>query len=183
MRDLVLQLVDDRVQPDLHAFLLGQFGGLALRPNVEADDDRVRRRCQQDVALGDRADAGVDDLDAHLLGRHLLQRIGQHFTEPVTSPLRMSGRSFTPACLICSARPSSETRETLRQLRLALLHLAVLRNALGLVAVRDDEERVARIRHAFETEDLDRRRWAGLVDRASAIVEHRADLAEGIARR
>ena len=34
-------------------------------------------------------------------------------TEPVTSPLMISGRSFTPAVRICSANPSSETLELL----------------------------------------------------------------------
>ena len=32
-------------------------------------------------------------------------------TDPATSPLRMIGNSFMPAVLICSANPSSETRE------------------------------------------------------------------------
>ena len=57
-------------------------------------------------------------------------------TDPVTSPLMMSGRSFTPDCLICSARPSSETRELLAScasrsfiLRYCAMPLALSRSA------------------------------------------------------
>ena len=63
----------------------------------------------------------------------------------------------------------------------ALLHLAVLCDALGLVAIRHDEEGIAGVRHAFEAEDFDRSRRAGFFDGPTAIVEHGADLAEGVA--
>ena len=53
--------------------------GLALRPHVEADDDRVRRRGQQDVAFVDGAHAGVDHADLDLVVGELLQGLGQHF--------------------------------------------------------------------------------------------------------
>ena len=33
--------------------------------HVEADDDGARRAREQDVALGDRADAAVNDFDLH----------------------------------------------------------------------------------------------------------------------
>ena len=69
----------------------------------------------------------------------------------------------------------------LGELRFALLHLAVLRDALGLVAVRHDEEGVAGVGHGFEAEDFDRGGGAGFGDGAAAIVEHGADLAEGVA--
>ena len=71
--DLVLQLVDDGVQTDLDVFALGDLGGLAIGPDVEADDDGVRGGGEQDVGLGDGADAGVQDADANLLGGHALR--------------------------------------------------------------------------------------------------------------
>src|SRR5699024_11808904 len=49
--DLVDGLVDHRVVPDLHALAVGQLGRLALRADVEPDDDRVRGRRQVDVGL------------------------------------------------------------------------------------------------------------------------------------
>src|SRR5579871_389277 len=60
--DLILQLVNDRVQPDVHFFLLGQFLRFAFWTDVESDDDRIRSRSQQDVALCDRAYARTQKL-------------------------------------------------------------------------------------------------------------------------
>src|SRR3712207_2994695 len=59
--DLVDGLVDDRVVPDVHALAVGQLGGLALGPDVEAQDDDVVGQREVDVALGDATDAAVDD--------------------------------------------------------------------------------------------------------------------------
>ena len=76
--DLVGHVVDDRVEADVDLLALGQVGGVAIGPHVEADDDRVRRRGQQHVRLVDGADARVDDADLDLLVRQLRQRVGQH---------------------------------------------------------------------------------------------------------
>jgi hypothetical protein len=53
---------------------------------VEADDDRARRLGEQDVALGDRADAALDDVDAHLGVGELAERVGE----------RLAGRPGRP---------------------------------------------------------------------------------------
>src|SRR5579884_2070287 len=50
LANFVLQLVDDRVQANFHVLLLSQLLRLALRTNVEANDDRVRSRGQKHVA-------------------------------------------------------------------------------------------------------------------------------------
>src|SRR6478735_9120240 len=76
--DLVDRLVDHRVVPDLHAFAVGQLRRLALRADVEADDDRVGGGGQVDVGLGDRTDTSVDDAQRHLvadvdLGQRVLE--------------------------------------------------------------------------------------------------------------
>ena len=69
----------------------------------------------------------------------------------------------------------------LGELRFALLHGAVAGDFLGAVAIGHDDEGVARIGHAFESEDFDRGGWAGFGDGTTAVVEHGADLAEGVA--
>src|SRR4051812_7023445 len=84
--DLLDGLVDDGVVPDLHALLLGHLGRLALRADVEADDDRVGGGGQVDVGLGDRTDTAVDDAQRHLvadvdLGQGVLE--GLHRTGDV----------------------------------------------------------------------------------------------------
>src|SRR3712207_2531769 len=78
--DLLDRLVDDRVVPDVDALAGGELGGLALGPDVEAEDDDVVGQRQVDVALGDAADAAVDDpqrdVVAHLdLHQGLFERL------------------------------------------------------------------------------------------------------------
>ncbi len=77
--DLVLQLVDDGVEADLDVFALGDLGGLAVGPDVEADDDCVRGRGQKDVRFRDGADTCTQDANANLFGRHLLEGVGEDF--------------------------------------------------------------------------------------------------------
>ena len=102
-------------------------------------------------------------------------------TEPCTSPLRMRLRSLTPACLICSARPSSETREDLAScasrsfiLRYWAMPLALSRSAMTRkVSPASGMDSRPRISTGVEGP-------ASLISRA-AVVEHGADLAEGVA--
>src|SRR6476660_7277841 len=77
--DLLDGLVDHRVVPDLHALAVGDVGVLALGPDVEPDDDRVRRHGEVDVVQRDRADTPVDDPQVDLvayvdLEQSILQR-------------------------------------------------------------------------------------------------------------
>ena len=60
-------------------FSLGERRRLAGRAHVEADEDRLRRDGEVDVALGDGADARVDDGELHPLGRELVERVGDRF--------------------------------------------------------------------------------------------------------
>ena len=124
-------------------FLLRQFGGLALRAHVEADDDGVRGCGQQHVALGDGADAGVNDLDAHLLGGHEDQRIGQHFDRAGHVALDDQRQILDAGGANLLGQSFQRDAGTLGKLGVAFLHLAVLGNALGLVAIGDDQESVA----------------------------------------
>src|SRR3989442_14018781 len=78
--NLFFDLVDNRVQADVHVLLFRKVAGARFRPHIEADNyHRARRsaglgrRCQQHVRLGDRAHAGADDFNFHALARHLLQ--------------------------------------------------------------------------------------------------------------
>jgi hypothetical protein len=91
------------------------------------------------------------------------------------------GRSFTPAVANLLRQSFQRDARALGKLRLALLHLAVLRNALGLVAIRNHQERVAGVGHRLQAENFDRGGWAGFFERAPTIVEHGANLAERVA--
>ena len=156
-------------------------GGLAVGPHVEADDDGVRGGGEQNVGLGDGADAGVEDADANLLGGHALERVGEDFDRALHVALEDEVEVLHAGLLDLLGEAFERDAGALGELGLALLHLAVLGDALGLVAVGHDEEGVARIGHAFEAEDFDRGRGAGFGDGAAAVVEHGADLAEGVA--
>src|ERR1700722_12923015 len=76
--DLLDRLVDDRVVADVHALALGQLARPARRPDVEADDHRVRGDGQVHVVLGDRADAAADHAQGDFLADiELEQRVLQ----------------------------------------------------------------------------------------------------------
>src|SRR6187401_1761473 len=77
--DLVGHVVDDRVHAHVDLLALGDLRGVAIRPDVEADDDGVRRQRQQHVELVDGAHARMDDADLDALVAELRERAGQHF--------------------------------------------------------------------------------------------------------
>jgi len=64
-------------------------------------------------------------------------------TEPVTSPLMINARSFNAGLANLLGKSFERHAGTLGQLRLAFLHLAGTRDALGLVAIIYDEEGIA----------------------------------------
>ena len=80
---LVDDVVDDRVQADIDLVALGHVRRVAIGPDVEADDDGVRRGREQHVRFVDRADAAVDDADLHPLVAQLRERVGEHFGRPL----------------------------------------------------------------------------------------------------
>ena len=66
--DVIDDLVDDLVAPDLHSRLLGYGTGPVVGDHVEADDDRIRGGGKLYVFLAYRPDRGVDDYHLHLVG-------------------------------------------------------------------------------------------------------------------
>src|SRR6185369_3143326 len=66
---VVQRLVDDAVRADVDAFPLRERRRLRLGSDVEAEDDRVRRRGEQHVRLGDAADRAVEDVHPHVVRR------------------------------------------------------------------------------------------------------------------
>ena len=89
--DVLEQLVDDLVGPDLDAFGLGQLTGLAVRADVEADDGGVGGGGQLDVVLGDAADAAVDERQLHVVALELAQALGDGFERALHVGLERSG--------------------------------------------------------------------------------------------
>src|SRR5436190_6863225 len=76
---LIGHVVDDRVRADFDAFARRDVFGVAVRPDVERNDDGVRCGREQHVRFVDRADARVDDSNLHFFIREFRQRVGEHF--------------------------------------------------------------------------------------------------------
>ena len=180
---LVLQLVDDRVQADFNVFAIGKILRLLFRLDVEPDDDGVRCRGQKDVRFGDGTDAGMQDLDAHLLGGHAYEHIGQHFDRALHIALEDEIEVLDAGELDLLGEAFERNPRALGELSFALLEFAVLRDALGLVAIGNHQDTVSpasgmpsspRISTGVEGHGL-------LRDGATAVIEHGAYLAEGVA--
>ena len=127
---------------------------------LNADDDRVGRRGQEDVGFVDRAHAGVNDANLDLFVRQLGQRIGQHFGgalhvrfddhrqffDATLGDLRLE-RFECEAAALCAERP------------LLGLRLAERGDLPGLCSVGEGLERISRLRQPRQTEHFDRYRW------------------------
>ena len=176
---LVDDVVDDRVQADVDLLALGDVGGVAVGPHVEADDDGVRRRRQQHVRLVDRADAAVDDADLDLLVAQLRQRVAEHFGRALHVRLD-DDRQLLHAAFgnLRLQRLEREPRALAAERLVLRLRLAEERDLPRLDRVGERLERVARLRQAAEAEHFDRRRRPGVLQLPAAIVDERADLAD-----
>src|SRR5664280_2178500 len=181
--DVVERLVDHPVHPDVDVFAVGEIAGLALRPDVEAQDDRIRGRRQRDVVLGDGADAAVDDSQAHLvadldLEQRILDRLHRSGDVALEDEVELVG---LPLLELLEQRLQRRSTTAHGQLGVALPGLALLGDLPGHAVLRYDEQIVTRARHRGEAEHLHREGRAGLVHRAALVVEHGADPAEGVA--
>src|SRR6478736_273561 len=179
--DLLDGLVDDGVVPDLHALAVGQLRRLALRADVEADDDRVGGGGQVDVGLGDRTDTAVDDPQADLvadvdLRQRVLERLDrtghvalEDEVELLALALLHGGHEVlegaTHAALGLHGRP--------------LAGLTLLGDLARHPVVLDDDEVLAGAGNGAQTQDHRRAGRAGLGELVAELVEHRADAAVG----
>ncbi len=73
--DFLNGLVNDGVQLDFHTFALSQLSGSCAGAYLEADDDGIRSRGQQNIGLCDGAHGFVYHIDFDRLDRKFDQRI------------------------------------------------------------------------------------------------------------
>src|ERR1039457_3708706 len=177
--DLVRERVDDGVETDVDAFMVGELLGLLLGLHVEPDDDGVGRRREEDVVHRDRADSGVQDADLHLLGGELAERLDENLLGAVHVGFHDEGEILHLAFLHPVEERVERHARGLRERFLALLERAELRDLARLAFVLDDLERIARVRDVLEAHDLDRRCRRRLGDARGVVVEHRAHAAYG----
>src|ERR1035438_8169528 len=135
--DLVRERVDDGVETDVDAFVVGELLGLLLGLHVEPDDDGVGRRGEEDVVHRDRADSGVQDADLHLLGGELAERLDEDLLGAVHVGFHDEGEILHLAFLHPVEERVERHARGLRERFLALLERAELRDLARLAFVLD----------------------------------------------
>src|SRR4051812_31518942 len=179
--DLLDRLVDDRVVPDVDALAVGELRRLPLGPDVEAQDDDVVGQRQVDVALGDPADAAVDDpqrqVVAHLdLHQGLLERLHGARVVALDDQVELAGL-LERGVEVLQADPLAHRRV----LRVADAGLPAVGDLPGDTVFLDDEERVTGPGHGGEADDLHRPRGQRLLELVAVLVEQRPDAPVGVA--
>ena len=134
------------MQPDVNAFLLGQFLRLAFRADIESDDDGIGCRCQQHIGFGNRTDSGPQQFQADLVVRELRQEIAEHFHRTLHIALEDDVEFLRAGGLDLLRQAFERYPRTLGQRRFSRLMLAVLRNTARLIAISNHHKLIASLR-------------------------------------
>src|SRR5689334_23641360 len=175
--DLLDRLVDDRVVADVDAFAPGQLAGPFGRPDVEADDYRVRGDGEVDVVLRDRADTAADHPQADLFADiELEQRVleGFHRAGYVTLDDEEQFLALTGLERLVQVL-ERDPATALGELGDTLARLAALGDLPGHPVVGDNQEVVTRAGHGGQAEHLDRTGRQSLGDGLVVLVQHGPD--------
>ncbi|CAL2071472.1 hypothetical protein GPN2_22113 [Streptomyces murinus] len=123
-------------------------------------------------------DADVDlfaDVQLEQRGLKSLDRTGSVTLDDQVQLLDLAGLEHLVQVL------QGDTARALREGRVALTGRTLLRDLAGRTVLLDHDEVVTGTRDVGQTQDLDRRRRAGLGDGVAAVVQHRADTAVRVA--
>jgi hypothetical protein len=156
--------------------------GLALRPDVEADDDGVGGGGQEDVALADRARAGADHAQLDLVLGQLEDLVRHRFHRALHVGLDHERQLLELAFRDRAAEVLEADLRRRGHRLLPQLELAELDDGLRLELVGDDHELVARLRQRLQAEDLDGRGRSRFLEPLAVVVVEGADLARHRAR-
>src|SRR6185503_773271 len=155
---------------DFDAVALGAFARELVGANIEANHGSTAGMGQDDVALGDTADARLQNLHADLVGRKFVERALDRFRRSLHIGLEHDRKQ---ALLAALARLEQLVESLARTRRLTLLPAFagaifgdLARTRVGL----DDNEFVAGFRRARESEDLHGCRRPRTRNRFAAIV-------------
>src|SRR5690606_5131267 len=180
--DFLDRLVDHRVVPDVDTLARGAFGRLALRTHVVPDHDRVGRRGEVDVALGDTTHTAVDDVELHLVADVDLHQ-GRFERLDGTRVVALDDQVEGVGLLQRGVQVlQADTLAPGGVLGVADPSLAALGDLPGHPVLLDDEERVTGPRHRCAADDLDRPRRLRLGDVPVVLVHHASHSTVGVAR-
>src|SRR4029453_3639531 len=171
----------DAVCADVHAVAFGERARLRVRAHVEAGHDGVRGRSEHDVALRDRADASVDDIDRHL-GMLDLRELADDGLDGALDVALDDDVELLDAAFAHAGEEVFERDALLRapgELLGAHSLGAQPGEMAGLALVLDDARVLAGGRRLVETQDLDRGPPPRLSSLLAAVVVERAHLAPG----
>src|SRR5579872_56388 len=154
--DLILQFVNDRVQPDVDLFLIGQFLRLAFGAHVEPDDDGIRSRGQQHIGFRYGAHSGMQNFQANLVVRKFRKQIAEDFDRTAHVGLQNDVEFLSAGGLELLRQTFERYTRTLGQCGFTGLLFTVFGNAARLVAIGDHYELISGLRQAFHSENFDR---------------------------
>src|SRR5262249_28107307 len=180
--DVVREVVDHTVRPDLDVFALRETARLRVRPDVESDDHRVRCGSEHDVVLRDTADALVDDVDAHFRVLDLRQLADDGFdrSDDVALDDEVEVLHGARLHLLEEALEGDARRPLLRELLAPQPVAANVREIARAPLVLDDAAELTCGRRLVEAADLDRIAGLRLLELLAAEVVERANLPPGV---
>src|SRR5437667_7006847 len=179
--DLILQFVNDRVQPDINFLLLRQFLRLTLRTYTEPDNDRVRCRRQQHVAFCNGAHARAQHLQPDLVIRKLPQQIAQNLNRTLHITLQNNVEFFCAGGLQLLGQAFERYAGTLGQGCFTRFLLTIIRNATRFVAIGNHYNLTACLRQPFHAKDFHGSRRRRFFELRPAIIKHGANFSVHIA--
>ena len=173
--ELVDGVVDDAVEADVDVLGLGHLAGTHGGTHLEADDDGVGRHGQHDVVLRYLTHGLVDDVDLHLVGTKLDERVAEGLHGAVHVTLDDDVELFEVA-EGATTTDFLEGEVGLRTDALLTLQLGTFGgDVLGFFLVLHDVEGVASLAGTSEAEEQHRLRRTGGHDLLVALVVHGAD--------
>src|SRR3989454_474905 len=156
------RLVDDAVGADLHALALGRGACVGIGSHVEADDDGTRRLREQDIRVGDGADAAVHDFHLDFRGGQLGQRVRERFRGAALVRLDDDAqRRGAPGRALRHEVLERLHASAAAVLRLALPALALLGDLARRPGIRPRTGGVPRLGHTPQAQELHARRGNG----------------------
>ena len=182
--EVLEQLVDDLVGPDLDVGLGRHLPGPPVGTDVEADDGGVGGLGQLHVVLGDPAHAPVDEAELHVVALELAQALGDRLERAPHVGLQdqVERGRLAPLDLLEQVLELGPAQRRGGRRHVAGHPVAVgagLADGAGLGQLRGHPELVAGLGRLGEPEHLDRGRRRRLLDLVAVVVDQGLDLAPG----